>query len=81
MADKFNNILKYKHKNDIDFTKSFVTGTIFYTTNEIFYKVLDFVKKNNYRSYLLNNLYENNLINYDFSPIHFLERLFGSIKL
>lgn len=81
MDDKFNNVLKYKHKNDINLKNSFVIGTIFYTENKVFYKVLDFVKKNNYRSYLLNNLYENNSINYDFSPIHFLERLFGSIKL
>ena len=30
---------------------------------------------------LLNNLYENNSINVDFSPIHFLERLFGIINV
>lgn len=59
----------------------FVAGTIFYTTNVVFSKVLDFIKKNNYKAYLLNNLYENNSINKNYSPIHFLERLFGIIKL
>jgi hypothetical protein len=60
---------------------TFIGGTIFYTSNRAFLKVLEFMKKTNYRSYLLNNLYENNSINKDFSPIHFLERLFGCIKL
>jgi hypothetical protein len=59
---------------------SFVAGTIFYANSSVVDKVLQFVKNNNYRSYLLNNLYENNSINKDFSPNHFLERLFGVIK-
>ena len=80
LNDKFNNILKNKYKNKINLTYSFVIGTIFYTDNITFNKVLEFVKNNNYKSFLLNNLYENNSINYNFSPIHFLERLFGSIK-
>lgn len=79
--DVFNNKLKYKHRNEINLNNTFVGGTIFYTTNHVFFKVLEFMKKNNYRSYILNNLYENNSINRDFSPIHFLERLFGCIKL
>jgi hypothetical protein len=79
--DKFNNSIKNKYKDYIHENYYFVAGTIFYTKNEVFYKVLDFIKNNNYRSYLLNNLYENNSINQDFSPIHFLERLFGSIRL
>lgn len=79
--DTFNNILKNKHKDNIHENYSFVAGTIFYAENKVFYKVLEFIKQNNYRSYLLNNLYENNSINQEFSPIHFLERLFGSIKL
>jgi hypothetical protein len=58
-----------------------VGGTIFYADSIVFEKVIDFIKNNNYRSYLLNSLYENNSINEDFSPIHFLERLFGIIKL
>lgn len=79
--DKFNNMLKIKHSHYIHKNYLFVAGTIFYTKNEVFYKVLEFIKNNNYKSYLLNNLYENNSINYNFSPIHFLERLFGSIIL
>jgi len=79
--DYFNNTLKQKHFTKIDMNKTFVGGTIFYTTSVVFDAVLNFVKNNNYRSFLLNNLYENNSINKDFSPNHFLERLFGIIKL
>ena len=79
--DVFNNKLKYKHYNQIHLENSFVAGTIFYTNDIVFKKVLDFMTTNNYRCFLLNNLYENNSINYEFSPIHFLERLFGSIRL
>jgi hypothetical protein len=77
--DYFNDILKKKHSSKIDFNKQFIAGTIFYTSSIVFDAVLDFVKNNNYRSFLLNNLYENNAINQNFSPIHFLERLFGII--
>jgi hypothetical protein len=77
--DFFNDVLKQKHSSKLDFNKTFIAGTIFYTSSIVFDTVLDFVKNNNYRSFLLNNLYENNAINKDFSPIHFLERLFGVI--
>jgi hypothetical protein len=77
--DFFNDSLKQKHLSKIDMNKSFVGGTIFYASCAVFDNILDFVKNNNYRSFLLNNLYENNSINRDFSPNHFLERLFGII--
>jgi hypothetical protein len=80
-TDIFNNELKKKYLSKINVNKQFVAGTIFYARAEVFDAVLDFVKKNNYRSFLLNNLYENNSINRDYSPNHFLERLFGVIKL
>ena len=80
-ADYFNNLLKQKHHSKIDINKNFVGGTIFYTSSIVFDSVLNFVKNNNYRSFLFNNLYENNSINKDFSPIHFLERLFGVINV
>ena len=79
--DVFNKELKKKYRKEINNDFFFVTGTIFYTTNIVFSKVLDFVKTNNYKSYLLNNLYENNCINKDYSPVHFVERLFGIIKI
>jgi len=78
--DVFNNELKLKHTSDINISKLFVAGTIFYIPGKVLDKVIEFIKKNNFRSYFLNNLYENNTINKDFSPIHFLERLFGVIK-
>lgn len=79
--DIFNRILKEKYVDHINLDSHFVAGTIFYSENKVFDKVLQFIKENNYKAYILNNLYENNTINQDFSPIHFLERLFGSIKL
>lgn len=77
--DIYNNKLKNQYINNININKEFVSGTIFYTTNDSFNKVLEFVKNNNYRSFILNNLYENNSINNEYSPIHFLERMFGVI--
>jgi hypothetical protein len=79
--DIFNKDLLSVNITKINRDYFFVAGTIFYTTNAVFSKVLDFIKTNNYKAYLLNNLYENNSINKNYSPIHFLERLFGIIKL
>jgi hypothetical protein len=80
--DVFNKILieKYKHEFGEE-KKLFVAGTIFLSETNVFDSVINFVKKNNYHSFLLNNLYENNSVNMDNSPIHFLERLFGIIQL
>ena len=64
----------------LDVNKQFIKGTIFFCKHEIFEKVLDFIKNNDYKSYIFNNLYENNSININFSPTHFLERVFGIIK-
>jgi hypothetical protein len=77
--DIFNNELKLRHLLDIHITHSFVGGTVFYSTSAAVNKTLQFMKKN-YKSYLINNLYENNSINASNSPIHFLERVFGTIK-
>jgi hypothetical protein len=72
-------LIKYLSKLDIE--KKFVGGTIFYAEKKVFDSVLHFMKENCSNSFLLNNLYENNSINRDFSPIHFLERLFGIINI
>ena len=79
--DDFNNELKQKYLSKIDADKEFVAGTIFYAQSKVFDTMIEFVKNNNYRSFLLNNLYENNSINKEHSPTHLLERLFGVIKL
>ena len=79
--DVFNKQLLFAHHNHIDVQKTFVAGTIFYCENIVMKKVLDFIKNNNFKSYLLNSLYENNSINKNYSPIHFLERLFGIINV
>jgi hypothetical protein len=79
--DIYNNELKIEHASVINKNKYFIAGTIFYTRSEIFDKMIDFIKTENYKCYLLNNMYENNSINQDYSPIHFLERLFGVIHL
>ena len=80
-SDNFNNELFIKYTNDINIKNSFVGGTIFYISSNVLIEVINFIKKNNYRSYFLNNLYENNCINKDYSPIHFIERLFGVINI
>jgi len=79
--DTFNNVLKKKYASKINLNKMFVAGTIFYSNSNVFNATLKFIINNNYNSYLLNNLYENNSINYNNSPIHFLERVFGTINL
>jgi hypothetical protein len=79
--DFFNNELKIKYAENIYSTKFFVAGTIFYSPANVMDAVMEFIKNNNFRSFFLNNLYENNTINKEFSPIHFLERLFGVIRL
>lgn len=73
--------LLINNSSQVNITKKFVGGTIFYAESNVFDSVLKFIKDNSFRSYLLNNLYENNTINKDFSPIHFLERLFGIINV
>jgi len=77
--DIFNNELKLRHLSELNITSYFVGGTIFYCPVNVFDKTLEFIRKS-YRSYLLNNLYENNSINLNNSPIHFIERVYGVIK-
>jgi len=80
--DKHNKVLLEKYKYEFDsFKRIFVAGTIFLSESVVFDSVIKFMKKNNYHSFLLNNMYENNSVNMDNSPIHFLERLFGVIQL
>jgi hypothetical protein len=80
--DKHNKVLLEKYKYEFDNSKRvFVAGTIFLSESIVFDSVINFMKRNNYHSFLLNNLYENNSVNMDNSPIHFLERLFGVIHL
>lgn len=70
-----------KYYSRLNGNNKFVGGTIFYAEKKVFDSVLKFMKENSPHSYLLNNLYENNSINQDFSPIHFLERVFGIIHI
>jgi len=77
--DKFNNELKLRFISELNISFSFVGGTIFYCPSLTFDRTLQFMKAN-YKCYLFNNLYENNSININNSPIHFLERVFGVIK-
>lgn len=77
--DIFNKKILEKYKKWININKFFVKGTIFFTDHETILKVINFIKNNNYKSFIFNNLYENNSINSDYSPTHYLERLFGVI--
>jgi hypothetical protein len=77
--DQFNRTLIDKYKDYIDFNKSFIIGTIFYSKSIIFDKVLEFMI-NNYKQCLFNNMYDSNCTLFNESYVHFLERLFGVIK-
>jgi hypothetical protein len=79
--DLFNKLNLMETSSFLDTKKCFVGGTIFYCPNEVFHKTVEFIKKTNFHSYLFNNLYENNSINQYYSPIHFLERVFGIIRM
>jgi hypothetical protein len=72
--------LKIEYKDQLHTDYSFVGGTIFYCPAYVFDKTLSFMKQD-YKKYIFNNLYENNSINQEYSPIHFLERVFGTIKI
>ena len=75
--DNYNKILMYKFSNILEKTE-FVPCTFFLTTKETFDKVLTFFK-NNYKEIFLQNMYDNNTLNCDFSYVHFIERLFGYV--
>jgi hypothetical protein len=77
--DIFNRKILNKYIDFVDTNKCFVRGTIFFTDDSFFKKIIKFIKKTDYKSFVFNNLYENNSINHDFSPTHYLERLFGII--
>jgi hypothetical protein len=79
-TDLFNKELLFETKPFLDTKKCFVGGTIFYCPNKVFKGTLEFIQKTNVHSYFFNNLYENNTINKDYSPIHFLERVFGIVS-
>lgn len=79
--DIFNKDLITKYSNHINYNKSFIIGTIFYTKGIVFENVLNFMINNNFKAYLLNNMYDNNCTFLNNSYIHFLERLFGVINI
>jgi hypothetical protein len=78
--DFFNQILYKRYIDIIDINKKFVAGTIFYADSIVFDSILNFIKNNNFRAFLLNNMYDSNRIIIAKSHIHFLERLFGIIE-
>lgn len=77
--DWFNRDLYNKYLNDNHVNKKFVKATIFYINGAKMAQLTDFIKNNNYRAYLLNNMYDSNRIVISRSHVHFLERLFGVI--
>lgn len=71
---------KTKYQAYLDITRKFCAGSIFYTVSRTFDKVISFMVNNNYRAYFTNNMYICNSVIRD-SPIHFIERLFGLIRI
>ena len=70
-----------KYTDYIDKNKQFIAFSIYFTHKEVIQSVLEFIKNNNYRAYFLNNMYDNSIINFKTTPIHFLEYLLGVIKI
>ena len=73
--DVFNRNLINKY-NELLVNTEFVNGTIFLTKSSTMNKVVDFLK-NNYKTILYQNTYDNNTLNMKESYVHFMERLFG----
>ena len=78
--DIWNKIYYEKYGNYIIRDNYFIEGTIFCVLSDVFDSVLTFIETNNFREYILNNMYDNNTIFVANSPIHFIERLYGIIK-
>ena len=78
--DIWNKIYYQKYCNYIIRDNYFIEGTIFCVSSDVFDLVLHFIETNNFKEYLLNNMYDNNTIFVANSPIHFIERLYGIIK-
>lgn len=78
-TDDFNK----KFSKDIalkDFT--FIKGSCFLTKKEQFNFILEFIiNYNNYMTFFNNNMYDDNTVICEYSPPHFLERLFGFKKI
>jgi len=75
--DRFNKDLYNIFKEHININKKFIEGTIFYIHENRFMQILNFIKNNNFKAFLLNNMYDSNRIIFNRSYVHLLERLFG----
>lgn len=58
----------------------FIRGTMFYCDRIVIDKILNLISRN-HKMFFNNNLYDTNIINFSYSPIHGLERFFGIIKI
>jgi hypothetical protein len=70
-----------KYVDHLDIDRYYSSGTMFFTSKELFNSICNFIQNNNYSMYFNNNMYDSNVINYYNSPIHFLERLFGILRV
>jgi hypothetical protein len=71
--------LMNKYKNMID-KQYFIGGSNFYCDKNLFDIIIEIIKYD-YMMFFNNNMYDTNEILYDISPVHFLERLFGIVKI
>ncbi len=78
--DSHNKLSYTRYSNNINMNKFFIASTIFFTSTNTFKKVIKFIKNNDYHSFFINNMYDTNLVNYNNSPSHVLERVFGVIN-
>ena len=79
-TDIYNKKLILKNSFMINTKQKFAAGSILFTHCEVFTQILNYVKSN-FRMFFFNVYYDNNLININNSPAHFLERLIGLISI
>ena len=80
-TEAYNNYINNLYKSDINVNFSYVPGSVFYTNNVVMIRVLSVLKNISFRYLFLNYLYDATAINDHFTHVHFLERLFGIVKL
>lgn len=78
-TDSCQNIIN-TYREYLDLAKGFPAGTMFMSRTSLFTNICNFIRDNNYAGFFNNNMYDSNVVNYNNSPIHFLERLFGFYK-
>lgn len=76
-TDNINTIKKFSKHID---KSQFIRGSIFFCDKVVIDKIIKLMSTD-YKMFFNNNLYDTNIINLLYSPVHSLERFFGIIKI